>query len=205
MKKVLKHLTKISYSTFHRSKRFKNMMLHLKDAELWEMVQNGQEYAFTILYNRYQPFMLAVAQKKLFSLQEAEDIVQEIFASLWQRREKIPLSIPVKHYLLRAVHLQYAYKCRKNAVAKKYENFLYCTTFEDKRLDSLEKKELGHQIKSAIQKISAPACRKIFELTYLEDRSCSEIAAYLNICDQVVRNQTSRALKVLRAELKQVV
>jgi len=180
-------------------------MLHLKDAELLEMVRKDQEYAFTILYNRYKPVMLTVARKKLLNLQEAEDIVQEIFASFWHRRAQIPLSIPVKQYLLRAVHLQYAYKCRTNAVAKKYENFLSWATLVDTEMDYVEKKELDQQIRSAIQKISAPACRKIFELAYLEDKSCNEIATSLNICDQVVRNQTSRALKVLRAELRQVV
>ncbi|WP_343670075.1 sigma-70 family RNA polymerase sigma factor [Chitinophaga sp.] len=180
-------------------------MLHLKDAELLEMVRKGQESAFTILYNRYQPVMLTVAKKKLSNLQEAEDVVQEIFTSFWQRREQISLSIPVKHYFLRAVHFQYAYKCRTNAVARKYEHFLSGTILEDGNLAFLENKELGYQIRSAIQKISAPACRKIFELAYIEDRSCNEIATSLNICAQVVRNQTSRALKVLRAELRQVV
>lgn len=180
-------------------------MLHLKDAELLEMVQKGQESAFAILYNRYQPLMLTVAKRKMLNRQEAEDIVQEIFTSFWQRRNQISLSIPVKHYLLRAVHFQYAYKCRNNAVAKKYEDFLSGFVHDGDYLTFLENKELGQQIRSAIQKISAPACRKIFELAYIEDRSCNEIASSLNICAQVVRNQTSRALKVIREELRQVV
>jgi RNA polymerase sigma-70 factor (ECF subfamily) len=180
-------------------------MLHLKDDELLEMVQKGQKCAFTILYNRYQPVMLTVARKKLLNRQEAEDIVQEIFTSFWQRRAEISLKTPVKYYFLRAVHYQFAYKCRASSVAKKYENFLYHNIQEKADFDFIENKELGYQIRKAVQKISAPACRKIFELAYMEDRSCSEIAAALNIGAQVVRNQTSRALKVIREELRQVI
>ena len=180
-------------------------MLHLNDAELLEMVQKGQEGAFTILYNRYQPTMMAIARKKLINRQEAEDAVQEIFTSFWQRRNQISGKIPVKHYFLRAVHFQYAYRCRTNAVARKYENFLESSLVPGSYIEFLENKELGQQIRSAIQKISAPACRKIFELAYIEDRSCNEIARALNIQAQVVRNQTSRALKAIRAELRQVV
>lgn len=181
-------------------------MTHLNDAELLGMVQNDQHMAFTILYKRYQPMMLTIAKKKLINLQEAEDIVQEIFTSFWHRRKSIPLSIPVKHYLLRAVHFQYAYKCRSNAVAKKYETYLSNAIQYDNHWSTfLENKELLFQIKMAAGKISAPACRKIFELAYIEDKSCLEIATSLNIQSQVVRNQTSRALKVIREELKQVV
>lgn len=181
-------------------------MTHLNDAELLEMVQNGQHMAFNILYNRYQPMMLTLARKKLFNQHEAEDIVQEIFASFWHRRKSISSNLPVKHYLLRAVHFQYAYKCRSNAVAKKYELHLSNATQVDNHLAKfLENKELILKIRMAAEKISAPACRKIFELAYIEDKSCNEIATSLNIQAQVVRNQTSRALKVIREELKQVV
>ena len=180
-------------------------MLHLTDSELLELVKKGGNGAFTILYTRYYSVMLAVARKKLLNHQEAEDIVQEIFTSFWQRRHHIPSGIPVKHYFLKAVHFQYAYKCRTKAVARRYENYLWNSLQEECGLHYLESKELGHQIYHALQKISAPACRKIFELAYMEDKSCSEIASSLNICTQVVRNQTSRALKVLREELKLVV
>lgn len=198
-------LTIISYSTFYRSLRSKFIMLQLKDAELLEMVQKDHKAAFTILYNRYQPVMLTAARKKLSNPQDAEDVVQEIFTSFWLRRAHIPLKIPVKHYLLRAVHLQYAFKCRNNAVAKKYDAFLYATSFNYKSVDFLEHKELGQQIRLAMQKISAPACRKIFELAYIEHMSCNDIASNLNIRTQVVRNQASRALKIIREQLKQLV
>lgn len=179
-------------------------MLHLNDTELLEMAQKGQENAFAVLYHRYKPVMLSVARKKFFCQQEAEDIIQEIFSSFWQRRDQISVNISIKQYLLKAVHFQYAYKCRNKVVAQKYIDHLL-NSRQEEELKSLENKEIGQQIRKAMQKITAPACRKIFELAYFEDKSCSEIAASLNIQTQVVRNQTSRALKLLRRQLKQVV
>lgn len=204
-KKVLMILNNYFIQYFSPQFTINSIMLHLKDAELLEMVQKNHKAAFTILYNRYQPIMLTVANRKLFNHQDAEDIVQEIFTSFWHRRAQISPRIPVKHYLLRAVHLQYAFKCRNNAVAKKYEDYLLSSFFNERSADILEYKELGQQIKMAIQKISAPACKKIFELAYLEDRSCSEIALNLDIGRQVVRNQTSRALKIIREQLKKII
>lgn len=180
-------------------------MTHLNDAELLLMVQNDHEMAFNIIYNRYQPIMLSVAKRKLLNDLEAEDIVQEIFMSLWFRRKCISLNVPLKYYLLRAVHLQFAYKCRSAAVARKHDMYIENDSIDHDYSKQLESKELGERILTAIMKISAPACRKIFELAYIHDKSCNEIANLLNIQKQVVRNQTSRALKVLRNELKKVV
>ncbi|WPQ63366.1 sigma-70 family RNA polymerase sigma factor [Chitinophaga sancti] len=164
-----------------------------------------QEVAFTIMYNRYQPLMLKFAIKKFKCTQEAEDIVQEIFTSLWQRRELLSNEFPIKNYLLRAVQLQYAQRCRHSTVVKKYIQYKLGKLSEKSQSSKIENKELEIQIRSAINKISAPACRKIFELAFLEEQNCSEIAVKLNIKTQVVRNQTSRALKIVREKLKQVV
>jgi RNA polymerase sigma-70 factor (ECF subfamily) len=69
----------------------------------------------------------------------------------------------------------------------------------------LENKELYLQIKDAIKSITAPACRRAFELQYIELKSHKEISSDMKIKPQVVNNQVSRALKVVRARLQKVV
>lgn len=178
-------------------------MQYPTERELLEMVKRGNEKAFTILYKQYQPLMFKFAFGKLQNKEEAEDVVQEIFTSFWQRRNELSLKTQVKFYFLRAVHLQYAQKCRHAVVIKKYQE-----TLNKGKKDyeiPVENKELFLQIKTAINSISAPACRKVFEMAYLENQSCHYIAAKMKIKPQVVRNQTSRALKVVREHLKFVV
>lgn len=180
-------------------------MLQSTDEELLHDLRSGSQLAFTTIYNRYQSMLLMEAYYKMRSRAEAEDIVQEIFASLWLRRHELSASIPLKHYLYKAVHLQYAYKCRKSEVARRFIQHTLYISKEATTNHLLENKELYGQIREAIATISAPACRRAFELLYIQDMSHKEIAADMHIKPQVVKNQVSRALKVLRVRLKKVV
>ena len=144
-------------------------MLYENDVLLLDQIRSGNTAAFTMLYKQYQPLLVKEAYHKLRNIQEAEDAVQEIFTSFWHRRKELSISSSIKHYLLRAVHLQYAYKCRKNTVARKFVDQAYYVTPEGIQPRHLENKELGMQIKKAINSVSAPACRKVFELYYIQD------------------------------------
>jgi len=180
-------------------------MLYTNDEEMLQGIKAGREAAFTAMYNRYQPMLLMEAYYKIRSSSEAEDMVQEIFTSLWQRRETLSIAIPLKHYLLKAVHLQYAYKCRKSEVARRFIQHTLYVSREATVNYVLENKEIYTQIRDAMACITAPACRKAFELLYIDDMSHKEIAIGMNIKPQVVKNQVSRALKVIRVQLKKVI
>ncbi|WPV67830.1 RNA polymerase sigma factor [Chitinophaga sp. LS1] len=180
-------------------------MLHKSDEELLKEIKAGNEATFAAVYNHYQPLLLMEAYYKIRSTAEAEDMVQEIFTSFWNRRKEIPLTIPLKHYLYKAVHLQYAYKCRKSEVAKKFIQHSLYISKEGTINHALENKEIYHQIKEAIATVTAPATRRAFELLYIEDKSHKEIALDMNIQPQVVKNQVSRALKIIRSHLKKVI
>lgn len=180
-------------------------MLHTNDEELLQEIKAGNESAFAELYNYYQPLLLMEAYYKIRSYPEAEDMVQEIFTSLWVRRKELSISIPIKHYLFKAVHLQFAYKCRKREVAKRFIQHTLYVSKEAATNYLLENKEIYLQIKDAIACVSAPASRRAFELLYIEDKTHREIALDMNIKPQVVKNQVSRALKIIRTHLKKVI
>lgn len=180
-------------------------MLNKKDEELLEEIKQGNEATFAQIYNYYYPLLLMEAYYKIRSYPEAEDMIQEIFASLWHRRKELSTTIPLKHYLYKAVHLQYAYKCRKSEVARKFIAHTLYVSREAATNYVLENKEIYRQIKTAIAAVSAPATRKAFELLYMEDLSHKEVALEMNIQPQVVKNQVSRALKIIRSELKKVI
>jgi len=175
------------------------------EEELLLSVKEGNAKAFATLYNHYRPQLLQEAYLKIRHRQEAEDMVQEIFTSLWTRRRELSITISLKHYLYRAVHLQYAYKCRRNDIVRKYISYTWHTSSESVMPRELENKELGQQIRKAAHCVSAPACRKVFEMMYLQERTQKEIVQYLNIKPQVVKNQACRALKLIRPWLKAVV
>jgi RNA polymerase sigma factor (sigma-70 family) len=178
-------------------------MLYQEEDALARLKQ-GDTAAFTEIYAHYKSHLLMEAYNKVRNKQEAEDMVQEIFTSLWFRRHELTISSSLKHYLSRAVHLQYAYKCRRNEVARKFVTHVQYTATEGATPRNLENKEIGQLIRKAARAVSAPACRKVFERLYLQDWTHREIAADMNIQPQVVKNQASRALKVIRTRLRQV-
>lgn len=180
-------------------------MLQKKDEELLREIREGNEATFAAVYSHYQPLLLMEAYYKIRSMPEAEDMVQEIFTSLWTRRKELSPTIPLKHYLFKAVHLQYAYKCRKSEVARKFIQHTLYVSREAATNAVLENKEIYRQIREAIATVSAPATRRAFELLYIEDKSHKEIAVDMNIQPQVVKNQVSRALKIIRTHLKKVI
>lgn len=177
----------------------------MNEVELLKQVKVGDANAFSTIYKHYMPMLISEAYLKIRNQQEAEDMVQEIFTSFWLRREALSISTSLKHYLFRAVHLQYAYKCRRNQVSRKFITYTWHSSSEGALVHHLENKELGQQIRTAVNCVSAPATRKVFEMLYLEDRTHKEIATNLNIKPQVVKNQASRALKVIRTRLREVV
>ena len=56
---------------------------------LLDLLAESDEVAFTELYNRFWKKLFAIAYNRLNEVQAAEDIVHDVFASLWANREKI--------------------------------------------------------------------------------------------------------------------
>ena len=93
----------------------------LTDTELLSLLRDGDSTAFTEIYNRYWKKLFAVAGNKVKHLDEAEEIVQDIFVALWNRRERLQitgtlgayLAVSVKYKIIKALdkryhHQQYA-------------------------------------------------------------------------------------------------
>lgn len=137
------------------------------------------------------------AYYKIQQQQEAEDIVQEVFTSLWKRRADIDINTSLKGFLYKAVHFQFTIRIRKKQSNKK---FLAVTTFpvaDETSCASLEKKELNHQLQMAINNLASDSCRKVLRLAYLQQKSHKEVAAELNVQINIVKSQASRGIKYL--------
>ena len=65
---------------------------------LLELLAQGDEYAFTEIYERFHKVLFAIAYNRLNEIQEAEDIVHDVFASLWSNRTKVEVK-SLENYL----------------------------------------------------------------------------------------------------------
>lgn len=171
------------------------------DVQLFLLLQAGSEEAFNTLFERYRKRLFLEAFTRLQNEEEANDIVQEVFMWLWNKRATLDIGDCLKPYLVRVVRNKVVDHIRKSNSAKNHRD--YCTYASDTYTtdSSFETKELGKQLAEAINSIT-PASRLAFEQLYLQDKSLREIAVEMDINVQSVKNHIQRALKVLRKNLK---
>lgn len=80
------------------------MSNELTDKDLWNRVRLDDASAFTELYNRYWKILLEMAWRKTKNWDDAQDIMQDVFVSLWKSRHRIEIqSTTIKNYLGTAI------------------------------------------------------------------------------------------------------
>lgn len=146
--------------------------------------------------------MLIFYAGKYVNAVTAEDLVQDVFLKVWQKRTFLFLKEGIKTCLYRSVqHACLDYLKHQeviNAVTTKlkieeiyYNDDPQSLFAEDERLELIYKE---------IDKLP-DKCREIFTMSYLEERKTSEIAVLLNISTRTVEVQLYKALKILRGIL----
>lgn len=165
----------------------------------------GNEKAFETLFKRYYQMLRKVAQYMLDDLEQAEELVQDAFVNIWEKRSNVNPDASFKNYLITAVRN----RCLNHIKAKKKTHSIDDDEIWQEQLvaDSRTEaavnfKEMHRAIEQAIDKLPEQ-CRIIFQLSRHEGMSYKEIAEALDIAPKTVENQIGRALKVLKVELKE--
>lgn len=132
----------------------------------------------------------------------AKEIVQDAFISLWEKRESIDLSKPVKSYITTSVYnksLNYLRDNKKfNRDILNFEN-LY-TMSEQNQGDKLVAAEIELKIKTSINELPEK-CREIFIMNRYQNLKYQQIADKLQISIKTVEAQMSKALQHMRNKL----
>lgn len=175
------------------------------DQELFSRLRVGEATALDELFRRYYIDLCQVALRFVNNEQEAEDIIQELFVSIWEKRESQRDDLgSVKAYLRRAARnrsLNYL-RDRKRIPVDDVEVPITIAALEQAD-GALEQSELREKIHGAIDALPE-RCRLVFVMSKMEDMSHKEIASALNISPKTVENQMTRAYKYLRKWLSVV-
>lgn len=178
-------------------------MIEQSDDYLVNSFKAGNDWALAAIYDRYRQTIILEAFYILQDAYEAEDVAQEVF--LWLLKNRTVLSIKSTSlfaYLKAAVrHLCYD-RLRHNKVVQDYASAYRYLTDSSTKEDTVENKELVSALLSAIASMSAPTAARVVTEKYLYEKRHAEIASQLGISVQVVRNQMSHALRILRKKLK---
>ena len=173
------------------------------DAELLAALPGGHEGAFAEIYRRYGLQLLEQASRKTGSREAAEEIVQDIFTALWQRREQAASIQKLPEYLSTAVKFRVI-----NLIKNRYTHddyAAYCRTVAteaDHRTENdLAATDLAGALHAGLTHLPSHT-REIFQLSRFEHQTVPEIAGRLKLTPKAVEYHITRALKMLRVSLK---
>ncbi len=157
---------------------------------------------FQELFKEYYGSLCHFAASFLNDPASAEDIVQQVFINIWDRREAIDSEKPVKSYLLASVKNRCLNYIRDN---KKYRSYFLDIEAEMeipvKAKDLISEKYLNDKLEAALNKLPEK-CREIFVLCRFEEMKYKQVAEKLGVSQKTVEAQMSKALKIMRNELK---
>jgi RNA polymerase sigma-70 factor (family 1) len=173
------------------------------DCELLALIKTGDKEAFAMLYQRYWRDLYDTAYQRLKNPQQAEDIVQDVFVSVWSRRSDLNINNPAA-YLHTAVRFKiFNYVERDLACEAFLEPFESIIAYQSGADDQLMGKELIRLIQLFANTL--PNKRKqIFLLHLSQNFTTREIAEQLHINQKTVQNQLGRALDGLKTRLATV-
>lgn len=166
---------------------------------------------FEEIYTLYYPKLVRFSREYVNSIEDAENIVQDVFYVLWQQRENIDELRNVNAYLFRLAKnkcidfLRHKIRigdlhCSLQDVEEKELQFkLYSIEQFDEQ--SLSSEAIETMVNKAIDTLP-PKCREIFVLSRLDGMRYQEIADQLNLSTNTISNQIAIALKKLKNELK---
>lgn len=178
-------------------------LVELSDQNLVDLCRKGDSKAFEELYNRYWSKLYSSAFKRIKVREVAEEIVQELFMSLWTNREKIVIHTSFQNYLYSSVtYLVFAY-LHKEYKRRSYEEFALTrmNIYDNSTEEIIECNDLGKKLDTELNQLP-DRCRSVFELSRKQYKSNKEIASVMGISEKTVENQITKALRILRVNLK---
>lgn len=153
------------------------------------------------MFKRYYAFLCQVVYKIIPKAEVAEDIVQELFADLWRKREQLEFTGSIQGYLRRAAVNKTLNYIRDNKFRfEEEEQIAQMPSDHEQASARVEMTELQEAIDKAVDSLPE-RCRAVFALSRYEQLSHQEIAAQLGISVKTVENQITKALRILRDEL----
>lgn len=167
------------------------------------MLRQDDAAAFTTLYDRYWADIYRNAMKILGDGNDAEDVVQELFESIWKRREALQINGTVAAYLHTSARYIALHIIEKN-VAKTGHDDALAIAMQQVEHPIIESHLDARALESAIDKIvdTLPDKMKtVFLLSRREHLTHKEIAERLQISEETVKKQVYNALKLIRHHL----
>lgn len=171
-----------------------------ESCEILERLKSGDEAAFTVIYNRYWDKLFVAALARLKDEFEAEEVVQQVFVRLWNKKSSIEIQSLSAYLAAMTRYAVYEHLARESKLKKREkiwslnaaENYSTATDIENKFLLTFIR-ELSNELPEK--------CRMVFVYNKLEDQSLGDVAARMNISRKTAEAHLTKALRFIRLKL----
>jgi RNA polymerase sigma-70 factor, ECF subfamily len=178
-------------------------MVQWTDSHILNALQKGDNAAFEHVFLLHYESLCRYGSTLLKDPDAAEEVVQQIFYRLWEKKEELVIEKSLKVYLFRAVHNASLNVIKHGKVRRRYQELQLKTANSSAwEIDRSLKTELQQKIVAAMDELP-PQCGLIFKMSRLEEKKYAEIAEELTISVKTVENQMGKALALMRKSLSE--
>lgn len=168
-----------------------------------ERIRAGDAEAFERVFRAFHPTLTAWIARRLGSRAVAEDIVQDLFLTLWRGRESLEVHRSLPHYLYVAARNRAMNHVKHERVREQWrekQSRNEPPTSDDGDAE-LALAELTAALREAIERLP-PRSKAVFLMSRQQGKTYAEIAAALGIARKTVDAQMGRALRLIRSHVK---
>jgi len=173
------------------------------DTRLVALLRERDKQAYTEIYVRFWPVLFRHALRMLRDEDEATDVVQDIFAVLWEKATALKLSGTLAGYLYSATRNRVIDRLARHKLEQHYLNSLedYLTQGTPAADDAMIAEELAQRIEQEVAKLPKKM-RQIFLLRQQAQHSYREIAESIGTTEGNVKKQLYNAMKLLKSKFQ---
>lgn len=182
-----------------------NLLKRKSDEDLVAALQEGDIRSFDELYRRYSAKLFYLSYKRLNCTEVCEEIVQDFFVSLWERRAILTITVSFSAYVAGCARLKVFSYYHKMGIRNNHMEVVYNAFSESENAfieNIIDTKQLRDVIEQEVCRLP-DKCRKIYELSRKSHLNNKEIAVQLGISEKTVENHMTKALKNIRLSIVQ--
>jgi RNA polymerase sigma-70 factor (ECF subfamily) len=173
----------------------------VEDSSILKLLSEGDTDTFEMLFNTYYKPLVAYSNTILKDQDEAEDIVQQVFITVWNKKQDLGNVQSLKSYLYRSVYNSSLNRIKQLSVRQEYaKDYVLSHSMGTEAVG--RQQELQQRIEMAMEQLPEQ-CGKIFRMSRFEQLKYQEIADKMGLSIKTVENQMGKALKLMREHLKE--
>jgi RNA polymerase sigma-70 factor (family 1) len=171
------------------------------DEQLVSQLSENSKRAFEEIYDRYWYKLFCISFHQTGSREESEELVHDLFESLWKRRAESNIS-HLSSYLVISMKYLITNHLKSKITWRKYQEYVLLNKMQEisSTEENIQFNDLSEAIDKAMKKLPEKTS-KVFQLSRFENQSVKSIAKELRISEKAVEYHITRSLKVLKDNL----